>query len=75
MYYYTQNRIIIKSFLGNLSEKKKKLELKKADLEAMAELFDIKKENLVSKFNQTNMIKEVLHNISVKLKFQLILEV
>lgn len=41
----------------------------------MAELFDIKKENLVSKFNQTNMIKEVPHNISVKLKFQLIEEV
>ena len=25
----------------------------------MAQLFDLKKENLVSKFNQTNMIKEV----------------
>ena len=32
---------------------------KRQELEGMAQLFDLKKDNLVAKFTQTNMIKEV----------------
>jgi len=45
-----------------MSDKKKNLEDKRAELESMAQLFDIKKDTLVAKFNQTNMIKEVMNN-------------
>ena len=50
---------------AQLIEQKQIIENKKIELESMAQLFDIKKENLVTKFNQTNMIKEVKRDIYI----------